>query len=259
MKRILIIGIGAGDPEYLTIQAVNALNQADVFFMLDKGAGKEKLAEFRRETCRRYIKGRNYRFVDADSPEWERRSADYGATIANLNSDKQALFERLIGEGLADGECGAFLVWGDPTLYDSTVRIVAAIVGSSRHAIDYEVIPGITAAQALAAKHKTTLNCIGGAVQITTGRRVAENGFPADADSVVVMLDADNAYQRFVDQDIDIFWGAYIGTPDEILIAGKLSDVADDIARVRADARQANGWIMDTYLMRRRRSSSSRD
>ena len=256
MKKILIIGIGAGNPEYITIQAVNALNQADVFFILDKGADKENLVDFRRELCRRYITGRNYRFVDAESPEWERRSVDYRATIAELNHDKQMLFERLIGEGMEDGECGAFLVWGDPTLYDSTIRIIEAIAGSGVHAIDYEVIPGISAAQALAAKHKTTLNRIDEAVEITTGRRIAE-GFPNNVDSVVVMLDAKNGFKRYADQDIDIFWGAYIGTPDEILIAGKLREVVDDIERVRAEARQAHGWIMDTYLMRRKRPSNS--
>lgn len=254
MKKILIIGIGAGDPEYLTIQAVNALNQVDVFFILDKGASKEKLVEFRRELCRRYIKGSDYRFVEADSPEWDRCSIDYQATVADLNRDKQAVFERLIGEGMKDGECGAFLVWGDPALYDSTIRNIEAIARSGRHAIDYEVIPGISAAQALAAKHKTTLNRIGAAVEITTGRRIAE-GFPHHVDSVVVMLDAENGFKRFADQDIDIFWGAYIGTPDEILLAGKLKDVVGEIERVRAEARQANGWIMDTYLMRRSAAS----
>jgi precorrin-6A synthase len=256
MKKILIIGIGAGNPEYVTIQAVNALNRVDVFFILDKGADKEKLVEFRRELCRRYVKGRNYRFVDAESPEWERRSADYQATIAKLNHDKQTLFEHLIGEGMEDGECGAFLVWGDPALYDSTIRNVEAIARSGVHAIDYEVIPGISAAQALAARNKTTLTRIGEAIEITTGRRIAE-GFPNDVDSVVVMLDAKNGFKRYADQDIDIFWGAYIGTPDEILITGKLKDVVDDIERARDEARRANGWIMDTYLMRRRRPSDS--
>src|SRR6202012_384350 len=99
------------------------------------------------------------------------------------------------GEGMREGECGAFLVWGDPALYDSTIRIVAAIARGSAHAIDYEVIPGITAAQALAAKHKTTLNRIGGATEITTGRRIA-GGFPPNVDSVVVMLDADNGFRQ---------------------------------------------------------------
>jgi precorrin-6A synthase len=55
----------------------------------------------------------------------------------------------------------------------------------------------------------------------------------------------------FVNQDFEIFWGAYTGMPEEILISGKLKDVAGEIERVRAEARTANGWIMDTYLMRR--------
>jgi precorrin-6A synthase len=65
------------------------------------------------------------------------------------------------------------------------------------------------------------------------------------------MLDADGAYKRFVDEDIDIYWGAYVGTEEEILISGKLKDVAEEIERARTEARRANGWIMDSYLMRR--------
>jgi precorrin-6A synthase len=246
----LIIGIGAGNPDYITMQAVNALNQADVFFIMDKGAEKSKLIDLRREICQRFIKGDDYRFVDANSPEWDRKSDDYFATVDDLNRDKQAIFERLIGTALQDGECGAFLVWGDPALYDSTIRIVETIVASGRHDLDYDVIPGITAVQALAARHKIPLNRIGQAVEITTGRRIAE-GLPDTVDSVVVMLDGDNSYKRFADQDFDIYWGAYLGTPDEILISGKLKDVAGDIERIRAEARRENGWIMDTYLLRR--------
>jgi precorrin-6A synthase len=250
MKKILIIGIGAGDPDYVTMQAVNALNQVDVFFLMDKGASKAKLIELRREICRRYIKGDDHRFVDATSPQWARGTEDYFSTVDDLNRDKQALFERLICEEMADGECGAFLVWGDPTLYDSTIRIIEIIADSGRHQLDYEVIPGISSIQALAAKHKTTLNRIGQSIEITTGRKMAE-GFPDGADSVVVMLDAEDTYKRFADQDIDIYWGAYVGMPDEILVSGKLSDVVHDIERMRTEARRANGWIMDSYLMRR--------
>jgi precorrin-6A synthase len=256
MKRVLIIGIGAGDPDYLTIQAVNALNQVDVFFLMDKGDDKASLIEFRREICRRHIKGHDYRFVDATSPAWARDAEDYRATIDDLNHNKQDVFERLIGEELAEGECGAFLVWGDPTLYDSTIRIVEAIAEGGRLPFEYEVIPGISSVQALAAKHKTTLNRIGQSIEITTGRKLAE-GFPDGADSVVVMLDARDAYKLFVDQDIDIYWGAYIGTPDEILISGKLKDVAGDIERARDEARRTHGWIMDSYLLRRATDGSA--
>ncbi|MFJ3486853.1 precorrin-6A synthase (deacetylating) [Pseudomonas sp. NPDC090202] len=250
MKKILIIGIGAGNPEYITIQAVNALNRVDVFFLMDKGPSKEKLNHLRKDICERYITGRNYRVVEALNPERQREGVDYLNAVDHLNRDKQLTFERLIAEEMQDGECGAFLVWGDPSLYDSTIRILDAIIKSGRHQLDYEVIPGITSVQALTAQHKIPLNNIGQSIEITTGRRLAE-GLPSDVDSVVVMLDADNAYKTLADQGIDIYWGAYLGTEDEILIAGKLRDVADEIERVRKAAREANGWIMDTYLLKR--------
>ena len=252
MKKILIIGIGAGHPDHVTMQAVKALNQVDVFFIMDKGASKATLTDLRKEICQRYIEGDDYRFVEAASPEWTRRPEDYRSTIDDLNRDKQAVFERLIAEEMADGECGAFLAWGDPTLYDSTIRIIGTIAASGRHQLDYEVIPGISSIQALAARHKTTLNRIGRSVEITTGRKLIER-LP-DADSVVVMLDASDAYKHYADQDFEIYWGAYIGTPDEILVSGKLKDVAGDIERIRTEARRANGWIMDSYLLRRSES-----
>lgn len=251
MKRILIIGIGAGNPDYLTIQAVNALNQADVFFVMDKGVVKEKLVALRKEIIERYARARSYRVVEATSPERQREGIEYENAVAALNRDKQEVFERLIEQELADGECGAFLVWGDPSLYDSTMRIVGEIASSGRHTFEYEVIPGISSVQALAAKHRIALNTIGQPVEITTGRRLAE-GFPDKVDSAVVMLDAQNAFRDVIDEDLDIYWGAYVGTPDEILVAGKLQDVADEIEQVRAAARQRHGWIMDTYLLKRR-------
>ena len=250
MKKILIIGIGAGDPDYVTLQAVKALNQVDAFFILDKGSEKVDLIALRKEICRRYVKGDAYRFIDAESPAWARDTQTYFQTVDALNQDKRAVFERLISEGLAEDECGAFLVWGDPAIYDSTIRIIEAISQAGELAFDYEVIPGISSVQVLAAKHRIPLNRIGGSVAITTGRKLAE-GFPDHVDSVVVMLDAGDTYRRFASEDFDIYWGAYLGTPDEILISGKLKDVADQIQRVRAEARRAKGWIMDSYLLRR--------
>ena len=254
MKKILVIGIGAGDPEHLTMQAVGALNRVDVFFVMDKGPEKQELAALRRTICQRYITHDRYRVVEATSPDWARDGADYDAVVADLNRDKAALFARLIADGMAEGECGAFLVWGDPSLYDSTVRILQSLVDLGRHGFGFEVIPGISSIQALAARHRTTLNTIGQAFQVTTGRRLAE-GYP-EADSVVVMLDAHATFRQFVDQDIDIFWGAYVGTADEILVAGKLRDVADEIERLRTEARAAHGWIMDSYILRRGRGDA---
>ncbi|WP_085714780.1 precorrin-6A synthase (deacetylating) [Pseudomonas sp. B28(2017)] len=250
MKKLLVIGIGAGNPDYITMQAVKALNRVDVFFLMDKGPRKDKLIDLRREICERYINGHEYRFVEARSPERERGDVDYKTSVDDLNLARQQTFERLINEEVSDGQCGGFLVWGEPALYDSTIRILQAIQASGACAFEFEVIPGITSVQALAAQHKVPLNQIGRSVEITTGRRLAA-GQVSDADSLVVMLDAQDAYHQVVDQDTEIYWGAYLGTADEILISGKLKDVADEIERVRKAARLANGWIMDTYLLRK--------
>lgn len=250
MKRILIIGIGAGNPEYVTVQAVNALNQVNVFFVMDKGQPKEKLILLRKEILDRYVKNRDYRIVQTSSPERKRDDADYLSSVQDLNRDKQLIFERLISDEMSDGECAAFLVWGDPSLYDSTIRIIGAIAKSGQYEFDYEVIPGISSIQALAARHRVPLNAIGRSIEITNGRGLAE-GFPNNVDSVVVMLDSQDAYRQIADKDVDIYWGAYVGTPDEILVAGKLREVMDDIKRIRAEARREHGWIMDTYLLRK--------
>lgn len=250
MKKLMVIGIGAGNPDYITLQAVKALNLVDVFFLMDKGQSKDKLIDLRREICERYITDPDYRFVEADCPERERGDVDYRSSVADLNLAKQMTFERLINEEMSDGECAGFLVWGDPALYDSTVRILQAILASGRCVFEFDVIPGITSVQALAAQHKVPLNRIGRSIEITTGRRLAA-GQVSDADSLVVMLDAEDSYHQVADQETEIYWGAYLGTPDEILISGKLKDVADEIERVRKAARAANGWIMDTYLLRK--------
>jgi precorrin-6A synthase len=168
--------------------------------------------------------------------DWRKRRAD--------------VCEALIRDELADGQTGAFLVWGDPALYDSTLAIVEDILARGDVAFDYEVVPGITSVQALAAKHRTTLNRVGKPVQITTGRRLAD-GWPQDVDDVVVMLDAHNSFDGFVGEDVDIYWGAYVGTSDELLVSGPVGEVADRIKAVRAEARERKGWVMDTYLLRR--------
>ncbi|VVM90857.1 hypothetical protein PS862_03193 [Pseudomonas fluorescens] len=250
MKKLLVIGIGAGNPDYITMQAVKALNLVDVFFLMDKGQSKDKLIDLRREICERYITDREYRFVEAHSPERERGDVDYKTSVEALNLAKQMTFERLINEEMTDDQCAGFLVWGDPSLYDSTLRILQAILASGRCVFEFEVIPGITSVQALAARHKVPLNRIGRSIEITTGRRLAA-GQVSDADSLVVMLDAEDSYHQVADQETQIYWGAYLGTPDEMLISGKLEEVADEIERVRKAARLANGWIMDTYLLRK--------
>jgi precorrin-6A synthase len=249
-KKVLVIGIGAGDPDYVTIQAVNALNEVDVFFLIDKGAEKDDLARLRKDICERYIRDPSYRFVEIKDPVRDRSSPSYESEVAAWRDKRAAQYVAAIHDELGDGECGAFLVWGDPSLYDGTLSILQEFLADAPEAFDYEVIPGISSIQALAARHRIPLNRLSRGFQVTTGRRLAD-GLPSNGDDVVVMLDAQNTFRAVGEKDVDIYWGAYLGTDDEVLVAGKLTDVVDDIERVRAQKKAEKGWIMDTYLLRR--------
>ena len=66
------------------------------------------------------------------------------------------------------------------------------------------------------------------------------------------MLDARQAFATIDPAGLDIYWAAYLGTPDELLIAGPLTEVRDRIVRARAEATARKGWVFDTYLLRRR-------
>jgi precorrin-6A synthase len=250
MRKVFIIGIGAGNPDYVTIQAINALNQVDVFFIPNKGVEKETLQRLRLEICERYVKDKDYRLVSFTMPERSNDPSDYKMNVRDWHSRIERNYEKLLIDELGEGECGGFLVWGDPTLYDSTLRIIEKIQSKGDLALEYEVIPGISSIQALAAKHRIALNRIGESVHITTGRKLGE-GFPKHADSVVVLLDGEQSFKKIDSKGIDIYWGAYVGTEDEILVSGPLSDVANDIETVRAQARREKGWIMDAYLLRK--------
>lgn len=240
MKTILVVGIGTGSPEHLTIAAIEALNRADTLFVPDKGAAKADLADVRRTIIARFVTG-TQRQVSYEVPRRDAANPDYGAGVDDWHKRLAAIFTGLIDQVPENG-AGAFLVWGDPGLYDSTLRILDRVATPIR----VEVVPGITAIQALTAAHGIALNRIGAPVLITTGRQLG----PVETDTVV-MLDGQQAF-RNADPDLEIFWGAYLGTPDQVLIAGRLGDVADEIISVRQQARERHGWIMDTYLLRQR-------
>jgi precorrin-6A synthase len=248
---VLVSGIGAGDPDHVTMQAVAALNAAEVFFVMEKGAAGE-LVRLRREICERYIEDTSYRIVEVRDPQRDRSAPDYAAAVAAWRSARADVWEALIAGELGEEDgCGAFLVWGDPALYDSTIAVLGEIAARGRVAFEFEVIPGISSVQALAAAHRVALNRVGEPVEITTGRRLLED-LGGDGD-VVVMLDASNAFDAVEDRDTEIYWGAYVGTEHEILVSGRLRDVAEEIVRRRAEARERHGWIMDVYLLRRAR------
>lgn len=249
MRKILLIGIGPGGPNYLTLQAVEALNRATVFFIPDKGEEKAELRLAREQICERFIKSPDYRFVTIDIPKREAQPQDYRATVNDWHAQIAGRFQQAMTEHLPEDGCGAFLVWGDPSLYDSTIRILDRLRLRGME-IDYEIIPGITAVQALTARHGIALNGIGEPVTVTTGRKLAAAG-RWSGETMVVMLDGEETFAKIDAEGAEIFWGANLGMDDEVLVAGKLPEIAPEIQRIRRQVRAAKGWVMDIYLLRK--------
>jgi precorrin-6A synthase len=253
-----VIGIGPGHPEQITVQAIRAMNQVDAFFVLDKGQDVAELARIRRELCERYATERPYRVVEVPEVARDRSSPDYRLAVGAWHRKRAEVYADLLVRELGTDESGAFLVWGDPSLYDSTLRVLDRVLASGQVEFTYEVVPGITSVQALAAAHRTILNGVGEGALITTGRRL-EQDWQMGADNVLVMLDGSCTFACIDPDDVDIFWGAYLGTPDEITLSGPLAEVGELIQQTRAAARARKGWIMDTYLLRRRAGRRERD
>ena len=250
VKSILIVGIGSGNPEHMTVQAINALNAANVLFIPTKGEAKAQLADIRHDIISRYVTRPDSRTVDFDIPVRQTADRSYHQSVDQWHAAIATAYERLLLEELGEGQIGAFLVWGDPMLYDSTIRIIERVRALETVAFDYSVIPGITSIQALAASHRIPLNLVGKPVEVTTGRRLAES-FPQRSETVVVMLDGEQAFMKIEDPDARIYWGAYLGTEQEIVISGRLAEVKEDILASRAEARARHGWIMDIYLLQK--------
>lgn len=251
MRRLHLIGIGAGHPDHLTVQALRALNDFDVLFVVIKEDETAELVEHRRAIVARHRDAGPYRTVELEDPPrpW-RETDDYRGAVERWRAARTGQWEAAIRDGLGDRECGAFLVWGDPSLYESTLAVITAIAARGAVPVDYDVIPGISSVQALTAAHRIPLNRVGRAVQITPARLLAD-GMPDGVDDVVVVLDAHTTFAGIPADDLEIYWGAYLGTSDELLVAGPLGEVAADIVRVRADAKRRKGWMFDTYLLRR--------
>jgi precorrin-6A synthase len=252
-RRVLVVGIGPGDPEHLTVGAVRALNETDAVFIVDKGPAGADLVDARRLLCQRIIDAAHpYRIVElALDAVRDRGEGPYDDAIAGWRHERAVAYEGLIA-GLGPDETGAFLVWGDPTLYDGTLAILDDVRAGGRVQFAVEVIPGISSVSALAARHGVALNRSGEAILITTGRRLARDGVPETVDNVVVMLDAHDAWRELSD-DYEVWWSAFTGMKGERSVAGTFGDRREAIDQERTRARAERGWLFDTFLFRRRR------
>lgn len=250
MITVLVVGIGSGSPAHLTAEAVAALNRVDVFLVADKRSEVRDLTDLRRDLCRAVIMNDGYRVVEVPDPPRDRDSHGYREAVVDWHARRASAYADVISRELPDGGTLGFLVWGDPAFYDSTLRIVEQ-VGARGTDLAVEVFPGVSSIQLLAARHRMIMNTVGGAVHVTTGRRLLDEFDPA-LGTVVVMLDGDLTCADLVERfpDLEIAWGAQLGLADEALVRGRLADVLGEITELRSRIRARRGWVMDVYALR---------
>jgi precorrin-6A synthase len=243
MTTLWLIGIGTGNPDHVTGQAIKALNQADLILIPRKGEAKSDLADLRRQILSQVLT-QPVPVADYDVPQRADQDDYLGAVNDWHDAIAQVWAETIAAyPGARDV---ALMVWGDPSLYDSTLRIAARLPG-----VTVRVIPGITSLQALTAAHAIPLNTLAAPVTITTGRQLRDHGWPDGTTTLAVMLDKGGAFTAIDPEGTEIWWGAYVGMPEETLIHGPLAEVSDQILATRAKLRAEHGWIMDIYLLRR--------
>jgi precorrin-6A synthase len=246
--HLFLIGIGTGNPDHLTLQAIKALQSADLVLIPRKGADKADLADLRRDICASILTTGSVPIAEFDLPLRDAANPDYRRGVDDWHDAIAAAWAQTIAAH-PGAERVALLVWGDPSLYDSTLRIAGRLTPAPQ----ITVVPGLTSMQVLTASHAIPLNEIGAPVLITTGRRLRDEGWPVGVEALVVMLDGECSFQSIDPIDVSIWWGAYVGMECEETLSGNLAEVGPRIVATRAAARTRHGWIMDIYLLKRAR------
>jgi precorrin-6A synthase len=256
MRRVRIIGVGPGDPDQVTLEALAAMRSVAYFVVADKSSGDgapDPLVAARSRLLERHLDEQPV-LVHVEDPVRERRpdrtgtQRDYDAVVETWHEARaRAYADALLAH---EGDAG-FLVWGDPAFYDSTIRVLERVRESGRVEFRLDVVPGISSLQLLAARHRIVLHGIGRPLHVTTRRRLCE-AVEQGQDNIVVMLNrvVDLAGPELDLRDWSIWWGANLGTDAEELVAGRVGDVLPAVEEARSRARAAAGWVMDVYLLR---------
>lgn len=235
-RTIHVVGVGMG-PQHVTPEAAQALSEAAYVVAARKG-DHDPLLGARRALAAAH----GLEVVAVQDPARDRSPGDYDHAVADWHRARAEAWGTVLREREGDP---AFLVWGDPALYDSTIRVVDQVAAELDARV--RVVAGISAPQLLAARHRVVLHEVGRAVHVTTQRRRSE-AVAAGQRNLVVMLTSGVDLDGL--EDWSIWWGANLGTPSERLEAGRVGDVHDRIATARSAAEQEAGWVMDLYLLR---------
>ena len=239
IKRIRIIGIGMGDPDQVTGKAAPRLGTVDVIPVADEGEVGADLAAVRQRVCDALIPSdRPYRLVEMARPATRvrmpnatRRHTDRGCaagTRSRSTRGRRSSRGCLPRRRRSASSCGATPPsmtrpsgWSTPSWRGGRPAVWRSTTTSSRASVRRSCWRRVT---------ESRLGRMGAPVHITTGRRLVDEFDPGLGD-VVVMLDGHLACAALVDgyPDLELCWGAYLGSADELLVRGRLADVIEEV------------------------------
>src|SRR5882757_549862 len=124
--KVIIAGAGPGDPELLTLKALRWLQKADVV-IVDRLVSREALQEYTREDV---------------------LIVPVGKQCSDQASTPQATINDLLVEYALQGKLVVRLKGGDVSVFSNVLDELKTL---TEHQIEYEIIPGVTAALGAAA------------------------------------------------------------------------------------------------------------
>ena len=141
--KLFCIGCGPGDPELITIKALNLIKEADVIFVPTSKKDRQSMAL---SIVKRYVKD----------------STQIINLVFPMKKDKNLLKEywgknsEQIAEYVRTGKKILYLTVGDPSLYSTWIYIHREL--KNRHKdIEIEIVPGVPSIVAFAAEAKMSL------------------------------------------------------------------------------------------------------
>jgi len=248
--KIYLIGIGLGNPKHITAEAIDALRLCDLIIIGEKKETKSELANLKKEITLAQIDSEKTKISSFSFPErqvnepfYKDAVLDWHSDIANLWAD---IILKFLNKNFKNETTIGIPVWGDPSLYDSTLRIGEKVKKKIENS-SLQMISGISSPHVLTSSFGIPFNEIAEPVMITTGRKLREDGWPKEVGTIYVMLDGDCSFASLDEPNLYIWWGAYLGLDREILLEGKLEEIKNNIIELRQKLRNKFGWIMDIY------------